>query len=458
VKGTKATYNDLPLTGNTKGDVWNVTAATGTTPAGTNYVWVLDAASAETRAEGWDALGGTVDLAPYQTVSGFTAYTSTTETTLGTISGNVNTLSSATSDLQNVLSGYTGVGSVSADVLTAKNAAAAALTGVSITGDDYVGFTAGTLANQNLPFTAAIKTHAISTATDDTDGLATAFAVKTVTDDIATDVNTVSGTAASNASAITALEGIVGTGFTQTTLTDKIATLVANSYEGLATGSSSYITLTISGIDSSTHKETISASAVTVDIDDAIAGSNDGLVLASDAKAELGALSQDITDINTKLGGDFSSGKTVASEITRLDGAMLTSISAGTDGTFVTTNVSAKSNKNQTVGVSVTTKDVSAATAQDDGLAVASDVKAYVDAVNTAVTQNTQDIATINSKLGSGFTSGSTVTAQLAAVKTTADGAVQDVAVSGITGVTTSETASTITIDFTEMVIDCGTY
>lgn len=38
-KGTKDTYEELPTEGNKKGDVWNVVAAHGTTPAGTNYAW-----------------------------------------------------------------------------------------------------------------------------------------------------------------------------------------------------------------------------------------------------------------------------------------------------------------------------------------------------------------------------------------------------------------------------------
>lgn len=57
-KGSKATYEELPAEGNKVGDVWNVVAAHGTTPAGTNYAW--------TGAE-WDALGGLVDLSTYQT-------------------------------------------------------------------------------------------------------------------------------------------------------------------------------------------------------------------------------------------------------------------------------------------------------------------------------------------------------------------------------------------------------
>ena len=57
-KGSKATYDELPAEDNEVGDVWNVVAAHGTTPAGTNYAWTGDA---------WDALGGLVDLSTYQT-------------------------------------------------------------------------------------------------------------------------------------------------------------------------------------------------------------------------------------------------------------------------------------------------------------------------------------------------------------------------------------------------------
>ena len=59
-KGTKDTYDAHPTEGNKKGDVWNVVAAHGTTPAGTNYAW--DGAA-------WDPLGGTIDLSGYYTKS-----------------------------------------------------------------------------------------------------------------------------------------------------------------------------------------------------------------------------------------------------------------------------------------------------------------------------------------------------------------------------------------------------
>lgn len=59
-KGTKDSYDQLPSSGNKKGDVWNVVAAHGTTPAGTNYAW--DGAK-------WNPLGGTIDLSGYYTKS-----------------------------------------------------------------------------------------------------------------------------------------------------------------------------------------------------------------------------------------------------------------------------------------------------------------------------------------------------------------------------------------------------
>lgn len=56
LKGSKATYADLPATGNQTGDVWNVVAAYGNYPAGTNWAW---------DGEAWDALGGAIDLSGY---------------------------------------------------------------------------------------------------------------------------------------------------------------------------------------------------------------------------------------------------------------------------------------------------------------------------------------------------------------------------------------------------------
>lgn len=68
VKGS-CTYEELlTKTGQTEGDVWNVTNAHDKVPAGTNYVWAKG--EGETTAK-WDALGGTIDLSGYVSASSF---------------------------------------------------------------------------------------------------------------------------------------------------------------------------------------------------------------------------------------------------------------------------------------------------------------------------------------------------------------------------------------------------
>lgn len=63
-RGSKDTYEELP-TDAVAGDVWNVKAAYGANPAGTNYAWVVDL----TEGGHWDALGGSLDLSNYFTKS-----------------------------------------------------------------------------------------------------------------------------------------------------------------------------------------------------------------------------------------------------------------------------------------------------------------------------------------------------------------------------------------------------
>jgi len=85
VKGSVASYDLLPASGQVVGDVYNVIAAYSTYPAGTNFVW---------NGTEWDALGGTIDLSPYLYISAFTAYTAATETRLGGIEGDIDALES----------------------------------------------------------------------------------------------------------------------------------------------------------------------------------------------------------------------------------------------------------------------------------------------------------------------------------------------------------------------------
>lgn len=59
----------------------------------------------------------------------------------------------------------------------------------------------------------------------------------------------------------------------------------------------------------------------------------------------------------------------------------LQSITKGTDGSYVTTTVGAKSNNSQTIATSVTVQAISSASSTAKGLAEANDVKTYVDAL-----------------------------------------------------------------------------
>lgn len=59
--GTVASYDKLPSTGVLNGDVYNVEAAYGNFPAGTNYAAIVDAKGAIS----WDALGGSIDTSDF---------------------------------------------------------------------------------------------------------------------------------------------------------------------------------------------------------------------------------------------------------------------------------------------------------------------------------------------------------------------------------------------------------
>jgi hypothetical protein len=59
-KGSVDSYDKLPTENLTAGDVYNVVAAYGNYPAGTNWAW--------TGTE-WDALAGSIDLSSYYTIS-----------------------------------------------------------------------------------------------------------------------------------------------------------------------------------------------------------------------------------------------------------------------------------------------------------------------------------------------------------------------------------------------------
>ena len=72
-KGSVATFEALPTKDVLNGDVYNVEAAHGDFPAGTNYAAIVDEKGAIT----WDALGGSIDTSDFATKSGDNVFTGT---------------------------------------------------------------------------------------------------------------------------------------------------------------------------------------------------------------------------------------------------------------------------------------------------------------------------------------------------------------------------------------------
>ena len=103
------------------------------------------------------------------------------------------------------------------------------------------------------------------------------------------------------------------------------------------------------------------------------------------AKNEVVGSDTDTATSNTVHGAkayaaSLASNYATAGQGAKADSA-LQSITKGTDGSYVTTTVGAKSNNSQTVATSVTVQAISSASSKAKGLAEASDVKTYVDAL-----------------------------------------------------------------------------
>lgn len=71
--GSVDTYAKLPTTGVLNGDVYNVVAAYGNYPAGTNYAAIIS----DDGSLSWDALGGALDTSNFATKSGNNTFTGT---------------------------------------------------------------------------------------------------------------------------------------------------------------------------------------------------------------------------------------------------------------------------------------------------------------------------------------------------------------------------------------------
>lgn len=103
------------------------------------------------------------------------------------------------------------------------------------------------------------------------------------------------------------------------------------------------------------------------------------------AKSEVVGEDTDTATSNTVHGAkayasSLASNYATAAQGKKADSA-LQSITKGTDGSYVTTTVGAKSDNSQTIATSVTVQAISSASSTAKGLAEANDVKSYVDAL-----------------------------------------------------------------------------
>ena len=131
-----------------------------------------------------------------------------------------------------------------------------------------------------------------------------------------------------------------------------------------------------------------------------------------------------------------------SAKVTQWDSAftnMLTGVTHGTDGTFVTTTVGDKSNKSQSIGVAVTTAATSAATSTTaNGLATAYETKQYIDSKSG----NIKNVTTIDGQaVGSSADTLNFATGNSLVTKSTAkSGNVITTTIGVTTGTTSSST------------------
>ena len=187
------------------------------------------------------------------------------------------------------------------------------------------------------------------------------------------------------------LEGVLS-GLTNSGLTET-QTKAASALQGIASGTSGdYVTVTV-GDKSAQNTQTVAVSLTTKEL--SASTPTNGLAVANDVKSYIdtkisgvttttNAIEQDVDALEAKLSGLTNADLTTTQSQAA---SALQSISAGNSGDYMTVTIPAKAQgaTSQTVAVSATTVNVADATANNNGLAVAKDVKDYADGLNTAM-------------------------------------------------------------------------
>lgn len=325
------------------------------------------------------------------------------------------------------------------------NAVAAAETAVqTVTGDDYVSAT-----KNGTGVALSAKTHAIASASADTDGLATAFAVRNaISGAQVTDVKYVTGGTAENPTYTVQLYNgntPVGNGFdARDFVKDGMLTnaeLVVDP-EGQAAGT--YIKLTWN-TDAGKQPMFINVSSL-IDTYTVKADSTDYLTIANhEISTTIGALSGETATAGL---ADATEAKAyVDAEVAKAKGAV-DALNTGLTDTdnHVTVAFDQASGLVKNLNVTVETQAINSATEQADGLATAKDVKDYVDgqisgataALDANVSGDGTYVHITVSEVNGKLTAATVVDSGLTETVTKAASAVQSV---------NTKTGSTITLD-----------
>ena len=284
VRGSVNTYEQLPTTGLTVGDVYNVVSACTVDgkwyPAGTNWVYTEN---------GWDPLGGTFDLTPYAYNSALTAE------------------AQARADADNAINAKIGTGfsssSTVADAINeARTSADNSLKSVSATGANaYVSAVAGQVTGN-----AGEKTQEITVTANVAEDieaesaagkLADAYQVKTL-------INSATASTSNLADRVSTIEAEIGTGFSSShTISSAVADLEATRLTNVNAAGDDYVSLTTSKTGT---VETITlASDVATDLSSVSATGQlaDAYVVKEYVDGEVTAITNDIDILEDKVDG-----------------------------------------------------------------------------------------------------------------------------------------------------------
>lgn len=380
VKGTKATIDEvLAVEDAVIGDVYNVTATftlnSQKYPAGTNVVFVGPVEEGEPDPSAqtqWDALGGTVDLTPYETTAHATA-TYATKETVTALDGRVSTVEGqvATKAEQSAVTELSGKVDTNTAAIAKLNGNEASAGSVANTAKSIVD---SKIADLDLANTYEAK--------------GTAEGVKSTIDAYTVNSIAISSNPVLNGNNIQ-LSGsyVAADEYLAPAIGDKIDTAIAKLAKGIEDAAAGGVqsiggatgAITVKGGGSTNGNVNLSVSGQ--ELSASIVGLKSAAFAESSAFDAAGAAAAVLgTD------GDTSDDLTVYGVKARVDEGIqavqqVEYVTKGTDGEFVTTTVSEKIPESafQSIGVSVKIQDINAASDSNKGLLEAYNAKTYID-------------------------------------------------------------------------------